>query len=102
LCGLFRLFRDFDRAWSPVRLPPANQLQSALHLDLVLRVLDALAHLAVELAADLSLRSARLQPPWRVANLFEPDDRDGTGRPLARRRPRLFDVGAAARSAAGA
>ena len=32
-----------------------------------------------------------------VADLSEPHDRDGTGRPLARRRPRLFDVGTAAR-----
>ncbi len=49
-----------------------------------------------------SLRPARRQSPWPVADLFEPDDRDGIGRPLARRWPQLSDVGAAARPAAGA
>ena len=37
-----------------------------------------------------------------VADLSEPDDRDGAGRSLARRRPELSDVGAAARPVAGA
>ena len=105
----YQIYADFfgysancDRAWSLVRLPPADQLQSALHLDLVLRILDALAYLAVDLAADLSLCSARRQSPWPVADLLELDDRDGVRRPLARRRPWLLDVGAAARPAAGA
>ncbi len=47
------------------------------------RVLAALAHLAVDLAARLPLHPARRQPPRRHPHLREPDDHDVARRALA-------------------
>src|ERR1700692_1494671 len=102
LCGLFRLYRDRDRAWAALRLSAADQFQPALHLRVLLRILDALAHFVINLAADLSLHPAGWQPPWGVPNLSEHHDRDGTRRPLARRRPKLSCLGHHARRPARA
>ena len=66
----------------------------------VFRILDALAHLLVKLAADLSLRPARRQSPWRFQNLSEFDDCDGAWWSLARRRAWLPYVGTVARRVA--
>ncbi len=99
---LLRLFGDRDRPRAAVRLSPADQLQSALYLDLVLRVLDALAYLAVDLAADLSLRPPRRQPPWDWRTYLNLMIVMGLGGALARRGPQLRCAGPAARAAAGA
>ena len=57
-----RLQRHRDRAGGAARLPLSAQFQPALPRRAAARVLAALAHLAVELAARLSLQAARRQP----------------------------------------
>src|SRR5262249_28063118 len=97
-----RLFGDRDRAGAVVRLPPADQLQPSLHRNLVLGVLDALAHVAVELAPHLSLYPARRQPAGACQDLSQLDHRDGTRRSLAWSRPELSLVGSPAWQLPGA
>ena len=58
------------------------------------RVLAALAHLALDLAARLPLHPARRQPEGAAAHLRQPDDRDAARRPLARRVAELRRWGA--------
>ena len=81
-----------------VRLSPAGQLQPALHLGLVLRVLDPLAHLAVDLAAGpISTSRSGGNRQRHGPDLPQPDDRDDARRALAWREPELRAVGHAAR-----
>src|SRR6201999_3930398 len=58
---LLRLLLDRARPGTAFRLSSAGQFQPALHLRLVLGILDALAYFAVDLAQDLSLHPARRQ-----------------------------------------
>src|SRR6267378_2473103 len=101
LCGLFRLHSDRDRARPAVWLSPAHKLQSPVCLSVIFRVLVALAHLVVELAADLSVHSAWWQPAGDRANLPQYHDRDGTWRSLARGGFKLSRLGHHARYTAG-
>ncbi len=62
LFRLRRLFEHGDRARHRARLHLPAQFQPALHVALDHRVLAALAHVAVVVAARLSLHPARRQP----------------------------------------
>ena len=62
-------------------------------LDVHHRLLAALAHQPVDLAARLPLRPARRQPRRRRPHVSEPDAHHGAGRPLARRRLELRALG---------
>src|SRR5437868_126270 len=101
LRGFLRLFGDRHRPCIALWLSAAAQLQSSIYLHLVFRILDALAHVAVELAPDLSLHPSRRQSPWRLQNLSESDDCDGAWRSLARCRTELSYVGTVAWFPAG-
>src|SRR5262249_28053615 len=96
LCGLLWLFGNRPRPRPAVRLPAAGQFQPAIHFRLLLRVLDPVAYLAVVVAKDLSLHSARGEPERHCENLSQPDDRDDDRGSLARRQPELRLVGHAA------
>ena len=65
------------------------------------RLLAALAHQPLHLAARLSLHPARRQPPGRAAHLRQPDGRDAARRALARRELELRDLGRDSRRHAG-
>ena len=62
------------------------------------RILAALAHQPVELAARLSLHSAGRKPCQPRSILSQPDGDDGAGRSLARRELDLPDLGTLARA----
>ena len=65
------------------------------------RVLAALAHQPVDLAARLPLHPARRQPQGPGAHLRQPDDRDAARRPVARRELELRHLGRHPRRHAG-
>ena len=62
----------------------AHQLQHAVPRPQHRRVLAALAHLALDLAARLPVHPAGRQPRRPLADLPQPDDHDDAGRPVAR------------------
>ena len=92
-----RLYRHRDRAGGIARLPLSAQFQPALPGRAAARILAALAHLAVELAARLSVHTARRQPARQAEDLPQPDADDAARRHLARRGVEIRDVGGAAR-----
>src|SRR5262249_51006589 len=65
------------------------------------RVLATLAHLAVDLAARLSLQAARRQPARPAQNVPKPDRDDAAGWHLAWRRLEIRHVGRDARRGVG-
>ncbi len=60
-----RLLRHGDRAWSDARIRLREKFRFALPLGIDHRFLAALAHLALHLAARISLHPARRQSHWR-------------------------------------
>ena len=82
-------------------LSAADELQRAVHRDVVQELLGALAYHAVELAARLPVRAARRQPHLEGADLHQPDAGDAARRTLARRRVHLHRLGRAPRRGIG-
>ena len=78
-----------------------EELRFAVPVAVDHRVLAALAHLALHLAARLPLRAARRQPQGAGAHLRQPDDGDAARRPLARGLLELRDLGRYPRRDAG-
>ncbi len=78
-----------------IRLP--NNFLAALRRLLADRLLAALAHYVVVLAARLSLHSARRQPRRAVAHLCQHDHHDDARRTVAWRQLDVRDLGRAAR-----
>src|SRR6202041_818501 len=102
LLRFLRLFGDGGRARAADQRRDSDQFQLALQIHLDHRVLAALAYLAVEFPAGLSLHSARRQPPGTGPALREFADDHGTRRALAWRRLDVSRVGNTARRRAGA
>ena len=97
LLRLLGLQRHGDRPGRAARLPVSAQLRSALPRAEPARVLAALAHLAVDVAARLSLQAARRQSRQPLVHHAQPDDHDAARRHLARRGVEVRRLGRAAR-----
>ena len=101
LLRLQRLQRHCHRRRRAARLPLPAQLQSAVSRGDARRLLAALAHVAVVLAARLSLHPPGRQPAWADQDLHQPAADHGAGRHLARRGLEVRDLGRSARRHAG-
>ncbi len=106
LCGadllrLLRLHRHGDRSRRAARLSLSDQLQPALPRAESARVLAALAHLAVVVAARLSLQAAGRQSRQPLVHRAQSDDHHAAGRHLARRGVEVRGLGRAARRRPG-
>src|SRR3569623_2014830 len=97
LSRLLRLLRHRDRLGCAPGLRPAGELQDAVSIGVAARILAALAHLAVDLAARLPLRPAGRQPRCPVAHVRQPVADDAPRRPVARRVLGVHRVGRAPR-----
>ncbi len=97
LLRLLGLQRHRHRRGGPARLPLSAQLRPALSRRLPARVLAALAHQPVELAARLCLHPPGRRGGGPGAHLPQPDDHPGAGGPVARRGLDLRGLGGAAR-----
>src|SRR5205823_10608065 len=80
-----------------VRLPLSAELQLPIPRGVGDRVLAALAHVAVILAARLPVYPARRQSGRHAVRLPQSDDNNAAGRAMARRRLELRGLGRAAR-----
>ena len=87
------LFDVGDRRRAVPGLCNAGQFPFPLRSGRLLRLLAALAHHLVELAARLSLHSARREPSRPGADLCGIDGHDAAGRPVARRELDVRGVG---------
>src|SRR5882757_8801458 len=101
ICGLFWLLGDRRRTSAPIRISATRELQQALHLAINCGVLEALAHLTLELAQDISLHTVGWKQARRPADLCELDCRHGPWRPLAWCRLELLVMGSDARRIIG-
>ena len=90
----FRRLLDLgDRSRFVPRLRHARQFPLPLWRRRLFRLLAALAHHSVELAARLSLHSPGRQPPRAGAHLCRADGDHAAGRPVARRQLDLRRLG---------
>ena len=101
LLRLLRLHRHGDRSCGAARLSLSAQLRSALPRAEPARVLAALAHLAVVVAARLSLQATRRQSRQPLVHRAQPDDHHAARRDLARRGVEVRRLGRAARRRPG-
>ena len=75
-------------------LPLSEELRRPLQIGHDHRILAAVAHLALDVAARLPVHLARRQPQGSAAHLPEPAPDDAAGRPVARRGGALHPLGA--------
>ena len=101
LLRLLRLLRHGDRPGPDAGLRLRQELRFAVPVAVDHRILAALAHLAVHLAARLPLHPAGRQPEGAAAHLRQSDDGDGARRALARRLLEFRDLGRHPRPDAG-
>ena len=94
LFRLCRLFQHGDRARHRARLHLPAQFPHAVHVAVDHRILAPLAHVAVVVAARLSLHSPRRQPRLECANLSQSHHGVPALRPLAWSELDLRPVGA--------
>ena len=107
LAYAIRIYCDFS-GYTDMAIGPAHllgykldeQLQHAVSVGERRRVLAALAHLAVDLAARLPVHSAGRQPRQSLADLPQPDDHHDARRPVARGGMELRALGRGPRHAA--
>ncbi len=104
----FQIYFDFSgysdmavRPGADAGLRPDPELRFALPGRQHHRLLAALAHQPVDLAARLPLHPARRQPPGRAAHLRQPDGRHAARRAVARRQLELRALGRDPRRHAG-
>ena len=93
LLRLLGLLRHGDRRRAGHGLSSDGQLPAPVRVALDRRVLDALAHLVVELVSRLRLHPARRQPPRHRPPDLQPDGDLPAERPLARRELDVRDLG---------
>src|SRR5439155_12159096 len=101
LFRLQRLLRHGHRPGPALRHRAAPELQQPVQGGVAERLLAALAHDAVIMAARLPLHHARRQPLLARAAASERDGHDGARRPLARGQLDVRGVGRLARGAFG-
>ena len=76
-----------------VRLSPAHKFQPSLSIDVVLGFLDPMAHLVVNVAAQLFIHTLGGQSAWERPYVSQFDDCNGPWWALARRRLWLPNLG---------
>lgn len=101
LLRLLRLQRHGHRPRPDDGLPLHGELQPALHQPVDHRVLAALAHQPVDLAARLPLHQPGRQPRQHLPDLPQPVPDHAPRRPVARRQLHLHHLGRLARHVAG-
>src|ERR1700743_2889172 len=79
-------------------LYPAAELSFSICGDKLFRLLAAMAYYALFLAARLSLYTAGRQSPRPFPDLYQPDDNNVAGRPLAWSKLDLCSMGRLARA----
>ena len=97
LFRLRRLFQHGDRAWHRARVHLPAQFPHALYVVFDHRILAPLAHVAVVVAARLSLYPAWRQPRLQCADLPQPHNGVPAVRPLAWGKLDLCSLGRLAR-----